>query len=68
MHRYTIHYLATSSDPPPDDESVFSQGLLEKLGLSKKLGGDDPPGRAIAKDEADSDRKPYNLDLDVNEP
>lgn len=66
MHRYAIHYLATSSAPPPDEDDVFSQGLLEKLGLEKKLGA--AAGHAKAEDEADSDRKPYNLDLDGDEP
>jgi adenylate cyclase len=64
QHRFTAHYTPTADAPPPDEEDVFAQGLLEKLGLSKKLGAGGPSARTAAGDDPDLNRKRYSLEPD----
>jgi pSer/pThr/pTyr-binding forkhead associated (FHA) protein len=64
QHRFRIHYTPTGDAPPPEQENVFAQSLLEKLGLSKKLGAGGKSARAEAEDDPDRDRKRYRLEPD----
>ena len=66
-HRFTIHYTPTGDAPPPDEENIFAQGLLEKLGLAKQLGEGGRSARADAEDDPDLKRRRYTLGPDDDE-
>ena len=38
-HRYTANYTATGAAPPPEEEDIFAQSLLERAGLATNFGG-----------------------------
>ncbi|MCI0462455.1 MAG: FHA domain-containing protein [Gemmataceae bacterium] len=62
QHRFRIHYTPTGDEPPAEQENIFAQSLLEKLGLSKKLGAGGQSAREEAEDDPDLGRKRYNLE------
>jgi adenylate cyclase len=64
QHRFAIHYAAAGDGPPPSEENVFAQSLLEKLGLSKPRDAGGQADRAEAEDDADLRRKRYSLEPD----
>ncbi len=64
QHRFTIHYTPSGDAPPPQEENLFAQGLLEKLGLAKQLGAGSQATREEVKDDPDLSRKRYNLEPD----
>ena len=57
-HRFTIHYTPAGAAPPPEEEDIFSQSLLEKAGLAKQF-ADSPRGQSEKDPE---ERVRYRLD------
>jgi adenylate cyclase len=64
QHRFVIHYTPTADGPPPSEENIFAQGLLEKLGLAQQLGAGEQAAGAGAEEDADLKRRRYNLEPD----
>jgi len=62
-HRFTVHYTPTGAGPPPEEEDLFAQSLLEKVGLAKRPVAGRLPGVRQNEDDAD-ERTRHRLDLD----
>ena len=58
-HRYVIHYKAVG-EPPSDQDNVFAQGLLAKLGLSKEESSK-LANTPKAKDEIEIEERTFSL-------
>jgi adenylate cyclase len=62
-HRFTVHYTPAGAGPPPEEDDIFAQSLLEKAGLAKQMRAGRLPGTRPDEDDAD-ERPRYRLDPD----